>query len=249
MTRPMQEFQLVRALISEGRNDCEISRVTNIPRETVRDWRWGIRDGTARPLRKGDYACHQNHDFRCLPPEAYSYVLGMYLGDGYIAKHPRGVWRLRIVADTRYPGIIEECSHAMETLMAGKRAHRLLRSGCIEISMSSKHWPCLFPQHGPGRKHERPIRLVSWQEEFVNQATESFVRGLMHSDGCRVVANDRGVKSVRYHFSNRSDDIKELLCESLDRLDIPWTQPSDRDIAIYRKAATARLDQFVGPKK
>ena len=74
------------------------------------------------------------------------------------------------------------------------------------------------------------------------------VRGLIHSDGCRVVANDRGVASVRYHFSNLSEDIKRIYCDALDRLGIPWTRPSHRDIAVYRKAATARLDEFVGPK-
>ena len=79
--------------------------------------------------------------------------------------------------------------------------------------------------------------------------TRSFLRGLVHSDGCRVVANDRGVASVRYHFSNRSEDIKSLFCASLDYLGIPWTRPSQRDIAIYRKAAVAQLDEFIGPKE
>jgi hypothetical protein len=64
-----------------------------------------------------------------------------------------------------------------------------------------------------------------------------------------VIASDRGVKSVRYHFSNRSEDIKALLCESLDAFGIPWTRPSDRQVAIYRKDAVGRLDQFVGPKR
>lgn len=75
-----------------------------------------------------------------------------------------------------------------------------------------------------------------------------FLRGLIHSDGCRVVANDRGVMSVRYHFSNRSEDIKGLFCGSLDQLEIPWTRPSPYQVAVYRKAATARLDEFIGPK-
>lgn len=79
-------------------------------------------------------------------------------------------------------------------------------------------------------------------------AHENFVRGLIHSDGCRVIANDRGVKSIRYHFSNRSDDIKALFCSSLDALGIAWTRPDDRGIAIYRKAAVARLDEFIGPR-
>ncbi|HET9874568.1 MAG TPA: hypothetical protein VFQ37_02245 [Mycobacterium sp.] len=83
---------------------------------------------------------------------------------------------------------------------------------------------------------------------LVKQATEEFVRGLIDSDGCRVVANDRGVRSVRYHFSNRSDDIRGLFCAALDDLGIPWTHNSRYEIAVYRKAATARLDEFVGPK-
>ena len=83
---------------------------------------------------------------------------------------------------------------------------------------------------------------------LVKEATEDFIRGLIHSDGCRVVANDRGVKSVRYHFSNRSEDVLGLFTWALDLLGIPWTRPSRRDIAVYRKAATARLDEFVGPK-
>ncbi len=113
--------------------------------------------------------------------------------------------------------------------------------------MYSKHWPCLFPQHGPGRKHEREIRLQPWQENLL--CDESFVRGLIHSDGCRVVANDRGVASVRYHFSQKSEDIKALYCASLDRLGITWTRPCNKQIAVYRKEAVARLDEFIGPKK
>jgi hypothetical protein len=74
------------------------------------------------------------------------------------------------------------------------------------------------------------------------------IRGLIDSDGCRVVANDRGVRSVRYHFSNRSDDIRGLFCAALDELGIPWTTPGKYQVAVYRKAAVARLDEFVGPK-
>ena len=79
-------------------------------------------------------------------------------------------------------------------------------------------------------------------------ATEEFILGLIHSDGCRVVANDRGVKSVRYHFSNMSEDIHGLFTAALDALGIPWTRSSKKIVSIYRKAATARLDEFVGPK-
>jgi hypothetical protein len=56
------------------------------------------------------------------------------------------------------------------------------------------------------------------------------------------------VKSLRYHFSNRSEDIKRIFCDNLDALGIGLTRPCDREIAVYRKASTALLDEFVGPK-
>ena len=90
---------------------------------------------------------------------------------------------------------------------------------------------------------------MEWQEELVRREPQMFLRGLIHSDGCRVVANDRGVMSVRYHFSNRSEDIKGLFCDALDLLGLPWTRPSRYQVAVYRKAATARLDEFIGPKR
>jgi hypothetical protein len=241
--RSADEFSVVQRLIADGVNDCEIARQTGIPRCTVRDWRC---QPQIRTRALGGSPCA--HDFSRLPAKTYSYLLGLYLGDGCISRHRR-VWRLRIVLDSKYPQIIERCREAIDVLMPGQRAAILRhRTNCTEVSLYSKHWPCLFPQHGPGRKHLRPIRLVSWQEELVREAPEDLVRGLIHSDGCRVVANDRGVRSVRYHFSNRSDDIRDLYCAALDQLAIPWTRPRWFDVAVYRKAAVAHLDEFVGPK-
>ena len=51
----------------------------------------------------------------------------------------------------------------------------------------SKHWPEVFPQAAGGRKHERPIVLADWQREIVDRFPEAFLRGLIHSDGCRCV--------------------------------------------------------------
>jgi hypothetical protein len=93
----------------------------------------------------------------------------------------------------------------------------------------------------------RPIRLEPWHEVLVKEATEEFVRCLIDSDGCRVVANDRGIRSVRYHFSNRSDDIADCSARRSMNL-VPWTRPRWFEVAVYRKAAVARLDEFVGPK-
>jgi hypothetical protein len=241
--RSAKEIDAVQRLIAAGLNDCAIARQTGIPRPTV--WGWRRRP----PVRSRDSCVPCNaHDFSGLPAGAYSYLFGLYLGDGCISRHPRA-WRLRVTLDKRYPGIIDRCRVAIDTLFPEQHASvEQQPKGCVVVSLYSKHWPCLFPQHGPGKKHLRPIRLEAWQEVLVKQATEEFVRGLIDSDGCRVVANDRGVRSIRYHFSNRSDDIRGLFCAALDKLGIPWTRPSRYQVAVYRKAAVARLDEFVGPK-
>jgi hypothetical protein len=196
----------------------------------------------------GSSICGIEHDFASLAAAPYCYLLGLYLGDGCISPHPRA-FSLRISLDSKYPAIIERCRQAINILMPKQHAGVLRRSdGCSDVYLFSKHWPCLFPQHGPGKKHLRPIALAAWQQALVDQATEEFVLGLIHSDGCRVIANDRGVMSVRYHFSNMSEDIHGLFTAALDALDIPWTRSSKKIVSIYRKAATARLDTFIGPK-
>lgn len=233
------------ALVEDGLNDCQIARRTGVPRSTIRDWRVGRVPRSQRSRQRCDLCAGLKPK---LPRPEYAYLLGVYLGDGWIAKHPR-TYRLRIVLDESYPGLIKECARCMRAVCPnnvvwiGRHGN-----GCMEVSMYWGHWPCLFPQHGPGRKHERSITLAPWQAEIVNRQRRPFVKGLLHSDGCRIVANDRGVLSTRYHFSNRSEDIKRIYCECLDALGIRWTRPCDKQIAVYRKASVAILESFVGPK-
>jgi hypothetical protein len=104
-----------------------------------------------------------------LPQEPYAYLLGLYLGDGCLSPYPRDVYRLRIVCTNRYPELIRACELAMGKVLPNK-VSRVTKAGegCTEVSAYSKHWPCLFPQHGPGRKHERKIELTVWQQELVD---------------------------------------------------------------------------------
>jgi hypothetical protein len=244
--RSAEEFYTVKGLVAQGLNDCAIARLTGIPRRTVRDLR--CRPGVRPRNKAGSSDCSSEHKFASLAAAPYCYLLGLYLGDGCISRRPRA-FSLRISLDSKYPAIIDRCRQAIDILMPGQRAGVLRRSdGCSDVWLYSKHWPCLLPQHGPGKKHTRTIALEPWQQALVDQATEEFVLGLIHSDGCRVVANDRGVMSIRYHFSNRSEDIIGLFTAALDALGIPWTRSTKYIVSIYRKAATARLDEFVGPK-
>lgn len=96
----------VLRLRSAGLNNCQISRRVGVPRSTIRGWSHG----------KQPRSCA--HPSPVIPdPSAYVYLLGLYLGDGCISAHPRGVYRLRITLDLRYPGIVEECEAALRAVL------------------------------------------------------------------------------------------------------------------------------------
>jgi Homeodomain-like domain len=247
--RARAEIEKALALLAVGLSDLDVSRRTGIPRSTIRDWR---QKGAPRhrPGQRPKACPVCRPDDQELAVSEYVYLLGLYLGDGYVARLGR-TYSLRIFLDASYPEIVEACKNAVSAVRPENRVWvgRRKTCRCDVVLAYSNHWPCLLPQVGAGRKHERAIRLVPWQEDLVCRDRQALIRGLIHSDGCRVVADDRGVMSVRYHFSNRSEDIKRIFCDSLDALGIDWTRPCDRQIAIYRKASTALLDDFVGPKR
>ena len=255
--RPIAQVKEVLSLVAAGLNDCEIARRTGIPRRTVQDWRHG-RNRLQNPRQGIDYLdlpCEIDHRGD-LPRPPYAYLLGIYLGDGCLSRPGRSKrsWALRVFCDARYPGIVNEIAIAMEALFPEKRANQRLRRdcACVVVTMYSRHWSCLLPQHGPGRKHLRRIELAPWQQEIVDSCRREFLRGLIHSDGCRHIACERKGRNVRhaprYAFSNRSEDIKALFCDACDGLGIHWTRPSPKTVAVYRLASVALLDEFVGPK-
>ncbi len=194
------------------------------------------------------------------PPDrlSYSYLLGMYLGDGCV-QSTGSSYQLVVACDAAYPRIIDECWAAMLLTLLPRRVqcnpHRTQR--CVRVLGSSKRWPEAFPQHGPGRKHERPIVLEPWQRDIVDAFPREFLRGLLHSDGCRTInrfttrlPSGRAAEYAyaRWFFTNRSADIRALFCASCERLGIRWTQSNPRNISVSRRSSVALLDSFVEAK-
>ena len=184
-------------------------------------------------------------------------LLGVYLGDGCISRHPRRVLKVRIVLDAAYPRIIEEVAAAINMVRPDNPAGQQVRyrdtmegalPSCIEVYSYSRSWPCLFPQHGPGRKHERSIELADWQQSLVDENPELLLRGLIHSDGCRSINHGKGSWRIpRYSFSNASDDIRGIFIAACDQIGL-HTTTAPRTVYVSRKADVARMDEFVGPK-
>jgi hypothetical protein len=237
--RPEIERRVVGHLAAGDLNASQIAYIAGVPRSTVRDW-----------LRKPRLAPPERSlDPASLPEGDYSYLLGFYLGDGNISLHRRGVYRLRIKTDARYPGIIAECAAAMAAVMPRNRVLIQQMPTCaVEISSYSKVWPTLFPQHGPGPKHRRKIELAPWQARIVERFPRQFLRGLVHSDGCRVLNRVNGKDYPRYLFDQLSDDIRALFCKTCDRLGVEYTLSRWKTVSIARAASVALVDSFVGTK-
>lgn len=123
--------------------------------------------------------------------------------------------------------------------------------------MSWKHWPCLFPQHGPGRKHERPLELAPWQRAIIEEHPAAFLRGLFHSDGARVRNwATREVAGVmkrydypRWQFRNASADIMQWCGQALDLFEVAWRRSGPRTLSVSRRADVLRLDDLIGLKR
>jgi hypothetical protein len=245
--RTRDEMKTVQALWAAGLNKCAISRATGIPRSTVKSWLLG-------GMPTGNYRNAREPALADLPAADYAYLLGMYLGDGHIARSER-TYLLRVSCDAQYVEIMAELEGAIRAVAPSRAVSRTSRPGrCIMVSAYWKHWPTVFPQHGPGYKHARRIELTAWQRRLTTTEPGRFVRGLIHSDGCRYVArqptrNRRGTYSyVRYSFSNRSADNKRLFCEHLNLLSVDWTQANEFNIQIARKSSVEILEGIVGPK-
>lgn len=241
------------SLVADGRSLNAVSKELGISRAAIRSWRTRV-----EPLKGSGHPCPRCGDEPRLPddPAAYAYLLGFYLGDGCINAQRRGVHMLRIVCDNAWPGIIDACEAAMRTARPDNSVFRVRKQGCVAVTCFSKHWPCLFPQHGPGKKHQRRIALEPWQQEVVAAHPWEFVRGLIHSDGCRItnwttrlVAGERKrYEYPRYFFTNKSDDIRKLFTDTLDMLGVEWRNDGPYNISIAKRPSVALMDTHVGPK-
>lgn len=233
-----------------GMTDGQVCRRTGIPRRTINGWR---RLPQRRRLPEPDQSGWRPGD-----AAAYAYALGIYLGDGHIAR-VRSCCFLRVSMDGAYPGLVAEVRAALGTLFAPRTASALdyAPGRGVVVQLSHPALPFAFPQHGPGKKHHRRIELQSWQRELTHRHPQQLLRGLIHSDGCRVVnrfstllpsGREGHYAYPRYFFTNFSAGIRGIFCEHCELLGIRWTQSNPRNISVSHRTSVARLDEFIGPK-
>jgi hypothetical protein len=246
-----RDQQKVAALVGLGLSDYEVARRAGVSRSTVQRWRTrGV------PTRR--LAAPPDPDWR--PPDgtAYAYLLGLYLGDGCVGLG-WGAPELHLSLDGVYPGILDEAEAAIQQVIPGTRVcrHSPRNSRGIVLQAWSAQWLVAFPQHGPGKKHQRPIELVPWQRAITRAHPRELLRGLIHSDGCRCInrfsvelprGGRREYAYARYFFSNLSPDIRAIFTEHCDLLGIRWSMSNPRNVSISHRRSVRLLDEFVGDK-
>ncbi|MEV0980453.1 helix-turn-helix domain-containing protein [Streptomyces sp. NPDC049915] len=252
--------QKALTLLRSGAKNADVARKLQVPVGTISYWKHMDRAKRGEcPGRTPRPPCP-----RCdgeLDTTAYAYLLGLYLGDGHIIQN-RAMRSpsLSIACAEDRPRLLSECEVAMRRVFPHNSVCRVKRKGCWEVKLYSMHMWCLFPQHGPGKKHDRRIALEPWQQTIVDAHPWDFIRGLIHSDGCRItnwttrlVGGERKrYEYPRYFFTNKSDDIRQLYTDTLDGLGVEWTHCT-RDgvpynVSVAKKASVALLDAHVGPK-
>lgn len=241
---------------ANGVPDRENAERHGVAIKTIRRWRREyVRKGRARGQSHLGARCPRC-DGGDLDAPAYSELFGWYLGDGHISRQRRDVFGLHIFNDARYVDLNAGIADLMRAVKPGCRPHTRSVPGCVITTVSWKHWPCLFPQHGPGRKHERVLGMTDWQWRIVEQHPAAFLRGLFHSDGCRVdnwasrmVAGEKKrYEYGRWQFTNESVEIMAWCSKALDLVGVPWRQTTPRKLSVSRREGVAMLDELIGRK-
>lgn len=254
--RPIEVVQSALRASDAGMRDADNAALHGVAVKTIRRWRRLYqRRGLPRGQPHTSVPCPRC-DGATLDRTAYAELLGWYLGDGHISLGRRSVYNLHVFNDLAYAEVNRHIGDLMRRVKPGGRPHTRTVPGCLVTTVAWKHWPCLFPQHGPGRKHQRPIVLEDWQREIVEQHPGDFLRGLFHSDGCRVdnwatrtvAGQKRRYDYGRWMFVNSSDDIIDLCTATLDAIGIRWRRPRVNCIAVSRADDVRRLDALIGPK-
>jgi hypothetical protein len=249
--RTSKEIDQIRECWLSGFKQMETSIKLNIPRATVKDYYNRFSKGEMMEPKPSSLL--ENLLLVDSKKEAYAYLLGLYLGDGHIVKtkplkNGNAVYKFRIFQDAKYTNLIQLCIDKMKILFESE-VNIINKPGCKEIFCYKNNIPEIFPQHGPGKKHTREIVLQAWQKDIVRIYPKDFLKGLIHSDGCRYLSVPGNIDSIKYEFKNTSSDILGYFDWACSLLDVDTRRHSCGKASILRTKKDVNIfESFIGPK-
>lgn len=242
-------------LYNEGLNLSKISKKLGISRSTIRYWTSGKIKSNIFKLKNFN---PQEYIIENKIQSVYSYILGLYLGDGYINKQGR-TYKIRIFLDGKYKNLNDFVRRELSLLFPKNKIGTLKtkKLNSTDTSMEiiychNNYIPDLFPQHGPKKKHERTILLEDWQLEIIEPSY--LLTGLFHSDGSYYMNNK--TKKNEYSFSNYSLEIIQIFKNCLEHYNISnnvcktiINENTKYQVFITNRESVEKLNNLIGDKK
>lgn len=249
--RTKSEYDQCIALKDQNYNNCQIAKMTNIPRETIKTW---FKNGFQPKFKLQERLLNTPiiiEEFLKNKEPEYAFILGFYLGDGYINGFKnRNTQKLRLYNDSKYPILNDLILKSLRSIFPNRKSYiyKQKQHNCCEISVYDPNLSIIFPQHGKGKKHERKIELNSLQENIVSNYPKEFLRGLLMSDGCRYVSNGY----IMYQFTNKSKDLINIFIKYASLLGLKTRivkkPDGSQNVFITTRNSVNILETFVGPK-
>src|SRR3984957_11991746 len=133
---PQATVDRARQLSQQGLFDREVAQIVGVPLSAVQKWRTGARRAPGSEHKAGCPRC----DGGPLDELAYSYLLGLYLGDGCISRgstRTKDVWKLSVACADAWPGLIQEFGRAVRAVRPANKILMVQRLGCTEVKSYS----------------------------------------------------------------------------------------------------------------
>lgn len=264
----MHNIEEIREVINEfdkGQSKKSLSKKYKISRATIKYWVDNRENFTSRIKKFNKFVSYDEilddhnsiKEFIVENKAAYNYILGFYLGDGYIDQMPR-TYRLRLAIDIFQKNVIEYCYKELKKLFPKNSINIIdnLKENLVNITVYSNKLKYLYPQSfESGKKHNRKIELSKLQIECIDY--ENLLKGLFHSDGSFYFRKYKSKDTVKiepaYNFVNSSRDILDLFCLCLDKLNIVYsirnkTEKHRYACLIQRKLDVENMFSIVGYK-
>jgi hypothetical protein len=131
---PRVTVDMVLRLSAIGILDRENARICDVSIASIRNWRSGRRHAVTERQRQ----CPRCNG-RDMDESAYAYLLGLYLGDGYISRGRRDVFALEIACCDDWPGLMAAARRAMSDVMPASSVFYVHQQGCTMVKSTSKH--------------------------------------------------------------------------------------------------------------
>lgn len=246
--------KIIQDLVDKNYSTRRIAKELNCSYSNIRYWMKKYQLETTEIGGKAGQKLENDADIynRCLDfvaknPKDYSYLFGLYLGDGCVEYVKGNFHVLSIHQDAKYVNLINKHKESIINLF-GKPPYILNRGNMVVIRVGGSHVRFLFPKFGVGMKHLNNITLPKILLDNIDYL--SLMKGLFQADGSYYY--DKSNKRYFFNFTNKSVDIVEIFKFCLEKLSIGYTTFKRKDsiftISIRRNSEVSKMLNLVGTK-